>query len=517
MAGYRPTDWHVLDLEKDPTPGDPVRVKSLAKSLHDFADDVQDALRLVKGMAEEDAVLTMVGKTADVFRDEFSGVPKNLKKLKKSYDLAGDALAAYWPELERAQALADKALAQGRAAQADLSSAKSRLSSADSWVTRANKEADKYKEDKDAGKDVPKPDESKVRAATRDAQSAESAQTSAQSDVTSASNALDAAKKMAADARKMREDAAGEAKRKLDEASDAGIQNRKWYEEVGDWFVDNWDTIVAVCKVVVAVLGIIALIIGGPILGAIVLIAALVVLADTLNKYMKGQASLWEVAFAALDCIPGMKGLTTLGGLAKGLKGLRTMNGLKVGLKGMAEGVRGMSGVFKGAARMPGGQIPYRALSPKARQLTRALENGHIPIRPGEVNVSHLSELQSFHGVEHAIIQNPAGDLRLFRGTERTSSIPRDLRGQDYDFIAHTHPEDRIPGPPNRIEEARGIPNSMSRDLEYKASDHMEVVVSRDGNLRFFDGAGIRELPQGTYPEGGPVNPLGFIVPVRMG
>nr|WP_326733076.1 hypothetical protein [Streptomyces phaeochromogenes] len=108
--------------------GDPVRVKSLAKSLHDFADDVQDALRLVKGMADEDAVLSMVGKTADVFRDEFSGVPKNLKKLKKSYDLAGDALAAYWPQLERAQALADKAPAQGREAQADLSSAKSRLS-----------------------------------------------------------------------------------------------------------------------------------------------------------------------------------------------------------------------------------------------------------------------------------------------------------------------------------------------------------------------------------------------------
>ncbi|MEU8865903.1 hypothetical protein [Streptomyces umbrinus] len=77
----------MLDLEKDPTPGDPVRVKSLAKSLRDFSDDVQDALRLVKGMTDEDAVLSMVGKTTDVFRDEFSGVPKNLKKLKKSYDL----------------------------------------------------------------------------------------------------------------------------------------------------------------------------------------------------------------------------------------------------------------------------------------------------------------------------------------------------------------------------------------------------------------------------------------------
>ncbi|TLS42927.1 hypothetical protein FE633_28440 [Streptomyces montanus] len=363
MAGYRPTDWHVLDLEKDPTPGDPDRVRSLAKSLHDFADDVQDALRLVKGMAEEEAVLTWVGKTAEVFQDEFSGVPKNLKKLKKSYDLAGDALAAYWPKLERAQALADKALAKGREAQADLSSAKSRLSTADSWVSRASKEADKYKDDKKAGKDVPKPDEDKVRAATRDAQNAESAQTSAQSDVNSAQSALDAAKKMAADARQMREDAAGEAKRKLDEASDAGIQNRKWYEEVGDWFEDNWDTIVAVCKVVVAVLGIIAMIIGGPILGAIVLIAALVVLADTLNKYAKGQASLWDVAFAALDCIPGMKGLTSLRGLAKGLKGLK---GLKAGLKGMANGVRGLGKSARGALA-DGAKGAYNRLKSKIK------------------------------------------------------------------------------------------------------------------------------------------------------
>jgi RHS repeat-associated protein len=148
---------------------------------------------------------------------------------------------------------------------------------------------------------------------------------------------------MAADARQMRDEAARETKSKIDEASDAGIQNRSWWEEVGDWFEDNWDTIVTVCKVVVAVLGIIAMIIGGPILGAIVLVAALVVLADTLYKYSKGQASLWDVAFAALDCIPGMKGLTTLGGLAKGLKGgLAAVKGMKGGLKGMALAVRGL-------------------------------------------------------------------------------------------------------------------------------------------------------------------------------
>jgi len=121
VVGFRPTDWHVLDLDKDPTPGDPDRVKSLARQLHEFADDVQDALRLVKGMADEDAVLSMVGKTADVFRDEFSGVPKNLKKLKKSYDLAGDALAAYWPSSPRPIRLVTARPVRGIATTTDVS------------------------------------------------------------------------------------------------------------------------------------------------------------------------------------------------------------------------------------------------------------------------------------------------------------------------------------------------------------------------------------------------------------
>ncbi|WP_324786351.1 DUF6531 domain-containing protein [Streptomyces sp. H51] len=338
MAGHRPRDWHVLDLDKDPTPGDPDRVRTLAQTLHDFADDVSEALRVVKGMAEEDAALQWAGKSAKVFKEEFSGVPKNLKKLKKSYELCGDALAAYWPKLERAQALADKALAKAREARDNLSSAQSRLASADSWVTRATKEADKYKDDPTGSKsDADKPDESKVRAATRDVQHAKSAHTKAQSDVSDAQDALSAAKRMAEDARKMREEAARQAKQKIDEASDAGIQNRSWWEEVGDWFEDNWDTIVTVCKVVVAVVGIIAMIIGGPILGAIVLIAALVVLADTLYKYSQGRASLWDVAFAALDCIPGGKGITSLGKLAKGAKALKATR-----MKGMANAVRGL-------------------------------------------------------------------------------------------------------------------------------------------------------------------------------
>ncbi|MEU4795815.1 DUF6531 domain-containing protein [Streptomyces sp. NPDC023327] len=342
MGGHRPKDWHVLDLEKDPTPGDPHRVRKLAKDLHDFSDDVGRVLRDIKGMAGEDAILTWAGKTAEAFTEKFEKAPEKLKKLKKSYGMAGDALAAYWPELERAQALADKALVKGREAQADLSSATSRLTSADSWMDKAGKEADKYKDDKSAGKDVPQPDPDKVKAATRNAASAEKAQKSAQGDVDAAKSALEAAKKMAADARKMREEAAGTAKRKIDEASDAGIRNRKWWEEIGDWVSDNWDSIVAVCKVVVAVVGIIAMIVGGPILAAIVIIAGAIVLADTLNKYRKGQAGLMDVAFAAMDCVPGMKGITTAAKLAKGMKGLKGgLKGFKSARTALKDGAKG--------------------------------------------------------------------------------------------------------------------------------------------------------------------------------
>ncbi|MFI7318473.1 RHS repeat-associated core domain-containing protein [Streptomyces venezuelae] len=351
---HRPADWHVLDLDKDPTPGDPHRVRSLAKNLHDFADDVGRVLRDIKGMAGDEAILKWVGKTADAFTEKFEDAPDKLKKLKKSYEMAGDALSAYWPELERAQTLADKALVKGREAQADLSSAKSRLSSADSWVERAGKEADKYKDKPGGGKDVPKPDEDKVRAATRNANSAEKAQKSAQGDVDAAKSALEAAKKMAADARKMREEAAGTAKKKIDEASDAGIPNRKWWEEVGDWVSDNWDTIVAVCKVVVAVVGIIAMIVGGPILAAIVIVAGAIVLADTLSKYAKGQATLMDVAFAALDCVPGMKGITTAAKAAKGLKaaarGLRS-GGLRKALSGGMKKIAGKGKSAKGRCK----------------------------------------------------------------------------------------------------------------------------------------------------------------------
>ncbi|CAL9278917.1 hypothetical protein SUDANB91_00072 [Streptomyces sp. SudanB91_2054] len=73
MVDHRPSDWRVLDLDKDPTPGDPQRVRTLAKTLHDFADDVSEVLRLVRGAAGEGTHKEWAGKSATVFKEEFSG------------------------------------------------------------------------------------------------------------------------------------------------------------------------------------------------------------------------------------------------------------------------------------------------------------------------------------------------------------------------------------------------------------------------------------------------------------
>ncbi|MFD5317724.1 DUF6531 domain-containing protein [Streptomyces sp. NPDC127098] len=338
----RPSDWSPVDMDRDPTPGNPDEVRELADDLQTFADDVGEALGRIRGMAEDRAVLDWAGLSAEAFRSEFDGVPPNLQKLQTSYDMAAQALQTYWPKLETAQGMADRALDRAITAQADLSSAQAALTDAQDWVSRAGDEAERLEREGER-ENVEPPSEAEVRAATRDATAANEAATSAQSRVDSAEEALSAARQLALDAKEMREEAARTCASEIDAASDAGIQNRRWWEDAIHWVSENWDTIVEICKVVVAVLGIVVMIIGGP-LAWVVLAAALVVLADTLYDYANGRASLWDVAFAALDCIPGMKGLTTLGGLARGLRGLATtgLRGISAGVRGLGQGIRGL-------------------------------------------------------------------------------------------------------------------------------------------------------------------------------
>ncbi|MCZ4096207.1 RHS repeat-associated core domain-containing protein [Streptomyces sp. H39-C1] len=364
----RPTDWHVLDLDRDPVPGDPYEVKELARKLGDFADDVSSALRSVRGLSGNNAVQDWAGLAADAYREQFGDLPGELGKLEKSYRLASGALETYWPKLETAQADADRALAQGRTARQDLDAAKTTQTNANDWVKRAGDKSKEYQADPKPGVEPPSADE--VRTATRNALDASNAQKSANTAVHDAQQRLDAAKELAAQAAHLRDTAASTAEHALHEASDAGIKNKHWWEKAVDWVADHWDDIVAVCKVIVAVLGIIVMIIGGP-LAWIVLAAALVVLADTLIKYAQGKASLWDVAFAALDCIPRFKGLTTAGGLLKMAKNLPKL------MKGMGSHLGDVAGALRKG-------LP--ALRKDAKELSeRVCEKDPIDVASGEM------------------------------------------------------------------------------------------------------------------------------------
>ncbi|MET9156752.1 putative T7SS-secreted protein [Streptomyces parvulus] len=411
---HRPTDWHVLDLESDPTPGDPQRIRKLAGTLHDFADDVGDVLRDLKGIAKEEEILSWAGKTAAVFAEEFGDAPKKLRKLKKSYNLAGDALTTFWPDLQDAQDKADKALRDGRKAREELTTAQTALTGADDWVRRATEKTDSYDPAKNGGKDVPKPDEAEVRRATRDAQHAKARQAAAERNAESAQTALDAAKKLAGQAKGLREEAARRTVTKLQEASDAGIPNRHWWEEIGDWVTDNWDEIVTICKWVVTIVGIIVMIVGGP-LGWLVFAAALVVMADTIRKVIKGEAGWGDLLWAALDCIPATKGFTSLAKLGKlwkagGLKALGAgfMGGIGGGLKNLAAGVRsGGSGLKNLFFRTMGKGHPERTGS-------------KIPAPPKHLGDDALaSGMPIYHGDDILAIGYDSSTLRNFQVAER--------------------------------------------------------------------------------------------------
>ncbi|CAM5393921.1 RHS repeat protein OS=Streptomyces tendae OX=1932 GN=GUR47_30625 PE=4 SV=1 [Streptomyces tendae] len=97
MVGHRPSDWHVLDLDKDPTPGDPQRVRTLAETLHDFADDVSEAFSFGEGHGGGVDPGRVGGKSATVFKEEFDGVHKN-EEAGEVVRMCGDALADFWPK-----------------------------------------------------------------------------------------------------------------------------------------------------------------------------------------------------------------------------------------------------------------------------------------------------------------------------------------------------------------------------------------------------------------------------------
>lgn len=406
----RPSDWDDVFGIKDPTPGETWEIDRAARTWDRVADSAAYAETTLRGLLGDDAVATWIGAAGDAFRGRSSELPGQLEKAKNSYRMAAEALEWWSGRLSTHQHDADAALVTGRAAKQDLEDALRQLSSASSSV------------DAVAGLDIlkpysggsgPAPSEDDVRAAKGRLDAARRAESHAQGLVDDARARLDAARDLAEQAGALRKRDGRAAAERIHDAADAGIKPRSRWQKFKDGVAEAWDIIIAIAKVVVAVLGIVALIIGGP-LAWIVFAAALLVLADTLMKYMKGQASLLDVLLAGLACIPGTKGLTTLGALSAAYK---SGGAVAAGLHVLGAGRTALSSLAQAAAHLPETANALRkGLVPSLKAAVQVLGHEGATVTPSlRTTLREMSSAFSTSMHESRVLLN---DARNFQGTQ---------------------------------------------------------------------------------------------------
>ncbi|WP_305783099.1 putative T7SS-secreted protein [Symbioplanes lichenis] len=340
----RPTDWDVLDMSGDPTPGDPARLRQLAGRFHDFAETAHRAKLAVESLQGDGSLLTWVGLSGDAFRKQFGDFPNQVNKLYQSHLMAGDALEAFAPVLETAQAQADRALVDGRTAAEKVRSLQGALDIAQTDFTGASQAA------KTAQAETVKPDPDQVKQAIKDADAAQQRLSAAQGQVNGAQQELDLAKQLAEQAKQMRDGAARTCVRQIEDASDAGIQPRNFWQKLGDALKELWNIICEVAKWVALVAGIIAMIIGGP-LAWIALAAGAILLVKAIVDFAQGKGSVLDLVMGILGIIPGVKGLTSLSKLSALYKAGGVKEIAKATLTGMKNMAKDMVGLVKAAGQ----------------------------------------------------------------------------------------------------------------------------------------------------------------------
>lgn len=243
MVRPAPSEWEVLDLSDDPTPGDPEILRKLAAEYDSIADDAEAAFSVINRVENEDLG---EGKSMDKLRETLEELPKQVGQLRDSYRRAAEALQAYVPKLEAHQEQADRALADGKEARSSLDLALAALDAAGANLSTLE------------NADPPPPDDAQARNAVRDAMDrAQAERNTAQGDVDSSQSKLDAAKRLASDAQELRESDAATASNELDDAKGDAVKKKSWW----DGF---WDEIIGlVIGIVALVVAVVCLVIPG--------------------------------------------------------------------------------------------------------------------------------------------------------------------------------------------------------------------------------------------------------------
>jgi hypothetical protein len=311
----RPVDWTPL-ADSDPVPGDPAEISRLARRYADTAEEVTRQAANLRRLATAEGWDSDAGR---VFAGEAGELAEDLEKTRHRYAEVAGALRDWGPHLDDVQARADRALADAKAAQAEMD------------ANRA------VPADPPPPPDAPPPTPEEIAAEKRRSDAYDGA-----------SGRLEAARRALAEAVGDRDEWEKSAASRIRDAIDDDGLKDSWWDKVKGWVSDNAGWIKAVTDIlswVATGLAILALFIPGLNLIAILAIAVTVAtLAGHTLLAATGNGSWGDVIIDAI--------------------GLATLGAGKIAM-------RGVKGAQQ-AVRVAGSRAAGRAAASSARAGTRA-------------------------------------------------------------------------------------------------------------------------------------------------
>jgi hypothetical protein len=384
----RPSDWFLVDLGSDPTPGDAFGIRGLAAKYAAIATIAGEASDGVTRARSSGAASAWIGDAGDIFRDRSHRMPGELAKARDSYSMVAEALRSWAESVDDTQAQADRGLQQAREAHADLSSAHAALGSAQSsWSTVHAQQLTYQKLQKDyasvpppASVGMPTPDQ--LRSSARGAQQAQASIAASQSRIADADARLAAAKALVHAAKERRDDAERTIAHRISAAEDHAVKPSSIWESIQDSAA--WQAVVAVATVVLMIVTIIAIVVGGPLVWALIIAATVLLMVNALMSIAQGKDAWGELALLAVGLIPGGRlvelGATAFRTAAAGLGGVRAAIHFAPAIERVGAAItRAGSAIRGGAAAVRDG---VAAASGSLRTVITSLRSGEHALGP---------------------------------------------------------------------------------------------------------------------------------------
>ncbi len=305
----RPSDWFLVELDRDPTPGDAFGIRQLAAKYAEIANVAGDAAVSIRHARSSSASSAWVGDAGDIFRDRSARMPGELSKANDSYQQVADALSLWASTVDDTQAQADRGLQQARDAVQDLHAAQFAFGAAQLSWTSLHAQQLTYQKLVKQYRDVPPPPyvtlptDHQIRSVDRGVQQAQSALAVAQAHVADAEARLAAAKALVMEAKSRRDEAEQRVVHQIGVAGDAAVQPSSIWEAIQDSAA--WQTIVQIATVVLTIVSIVAIFVGGPLVWAIIAAATILLMVNALLSIAQGKDAWGELALLAVGLIPG--------------------------------------------------------------------------------------------------------------------------------------------------------------------------------------------------------------------